>query len=100
MGTEFCEMDVRGYGSVLHAKSDFYEPRDSGGGFEMTDIGLYRPQVTNLTGAARSPHDAAQGLNFDGVPQRRARAVRLHITDVLRSHAGLLQCSSHNRFLR
>ena len=85
---------------ALKGERDFDKAGDPRSRFKVADIGLDGADVT--TRAARPPlaQDGAEGGELDGIAERRARAVRLDVTDSAGGDARLVQRLSDERLLR
>ncbi len=86
------EVGVRDDPAVAELEQHFGQPRDARRAFQMADVGLHRPDGAPLALPLLKPLGAAEGPgergDLDGVPQRGAGAVRLHIADRARRDSG------------
>ena len=57
------------------------EPRRTRGSLQMADVGLHRPDPQPPLGRTAATEDGPERTGLDGVTQRGAGAVRLHIVD-------------------
>ncbi len=100
LGVGRLEVQVSGDLPLVDAQHGLDQARDTRTGFEVTDVGLDRPDEGNPVGLALVAEHPAQRVGLDGVAHRRPRTVRLHVTDVLRRDPGAGQGRTEVGFLR
>ena len=67
---------------VPKGQRELDQPSDSRGSLEVPDVGLEGTDEQWPVNGATVPVDACQRLNFDGISQRRTRAMSLDVRDV------------------
>ena len=83
---QFVEVQVRRNVAVPQAEHGLDESGDPCGGFQMTQVGLHRPQH-QWRRAVAFTEDLAQRAEFDRITQRGAGAVRLDVVDIRQAAA-------------
>ena len=91
-------MEVRRDGAVLQRKDGFENSRHSGGGLEMSEVGLDRADEERSGAIARE--DTRQRFELDRIAEGCAGAVRFDVADVVRRDACARERGAHDRLLR
>ena len=82
---------------VFQGQQHFYDTGDTGGRFQMTDIGLHRSDAAD--GFRRQNPSVfftehfkgfLQPVDFNGIPQSGTGAVGFDVGDAVRCHVGVL----------
>ncbi|MCP9994457.1 hypothetical protein LUX34_00055 [Streptomyces werraensis] len=96
---DFGQVQVRGYAFVLEGQDDLDQPGDTGGRFQVADVGLDRPHQQRTRLAALAEY-GVQGAQLQRVAERRAGAMRLDVADLGRFDGSRLQGLADHRLLR
>ncbi len=97
---QFLRVQRRHQRSVVQLQHRLDQSGDPGGRLGMADVGFNRADRTELTVLCVTAKRLGQPLNLDRIPQRGARAVRLHIADAARRHRALVQAGVDQLRLR
>jgi len=84
MGIRLVEIETGGNFLVLQGHHDFNHSGNSGGRFEMPDIGFYRTDEQWFFRLVRFSENSIQGTNFDGISKSGAGTVGFDILDGFR----------------
>ncbi|EYF00538.1 Hypothetical protein CAP_0467 [Chondromyces apiculatus DSM 436] len=94
------EMQAPGDQPVLHRQHGLDDAGHTGCRLRVPEIRFDRADQHRIVGRPASAVHGAERLNFDGIPERRPRPVRLRIPDRRRAHARLSQRLPDHRLLR
>ena len=84
-----CEMQARRDLPVLEHEHRFDQPGNAGGGFQMPEIGLHRPDRQRRLRRAIGAQRVGQRVRLDRIAHRRAGAMRFDESDLRRIDAGV-----------
>ena len=73
----FLKMEVGRNHAVPEGQQHLHQSRHAGGRFQVAEVALDRTHGQGVVRSAAFAQDVADGPCFDGVANRRARAVRL-----------------------
>ena len=69
---------------MVQRKSRLDQPGDAGGGLQVPEVGLHRPQQARRAGRSGCSENLSKSVELDWIAERRPSAVRLDIVHVRR----------------
>ena len=87
-------------GAVLQGENGLGQSSHTGGGLQVAEVGLHRPDQQRGFGGPPAAQHGAERPGFDGITEQRPRAVRLNVIDLAHVDVGVGVGRPQHRHLR